>query len=153
MVLIRGMERSADVPAFQRMNHSRISGGSLVHGAGLSRGQIGKGDGNGTTNAESSYELKNMAAEAATGEWLAIVDADCIPQQSWLKVLRQAIARSPQWLQSAPGFCIRAARAWRGSCLLSRSYLGSQPPGPHGLHFRKRCLFSWRPPSAPSASS
>lgn len=34
--------------------------------------------------AESSYELRNQAVDAATGDWLAIVDADCIPQRSWL---------------------------------------------------------------------
>lgn len=46
-------------------------------------------------DAESSYELKNRAVEAATGDWLAIVDADCIPQRSWLRVLRAAIAEHP----------------------------------------------------------
>ena len=46
-------------------------------------------------DAESSYELKNRAVEAATGDWLAIVDADCIPQRSWLQVLRAAIAKYP----------------------------------------------------------
>jgi hypothetical protein len=43
-------------------------------------------------DAESSYELKNRAMETAVGDWLAIVDADCIPQRSWLQVLRAAIA-------------------------------------------------------------
>ena len=43
-------------------------------------------------DAESSYELKNQAVEFATGDWLAVVDADCIPQRSWLQVLRAAIA-------------------------------------------------------------
>jgi len=43
-------------------------------------------------DAESSYELKNRAAKAASGAWLAIVDADCIPERSWLQVMRAAIA-------------------------------------------------------------
>ncbi|MEO8096987.1 MAG: glycosyltransferase [Acidobacteriota bacterium] len=47
-------------------------------------------------DADSSYELKNQAANAATGEWLAIVDADCIPAESWLSTLRASINMHPQ---------------------------------------------------------
>lgn len=46
-------------------------------------------------DADSSYELKNRAVEAATGEWVGIVDADCVPHRSWLRALRESMARSP----------------------------------------------------------
>lgn len=82
-------------------------------------------------DAESSYELKNMAAEAATGKWLAIVDADCIPQQSWLKVLRQAIALFPavDAISSRTLYPGRS-RMERVLGLLSRSYLDPGSRGP-----------------------
>ena len=70
-------------------------------------------------DADSSYELKNLAVEAANGEWLAIVDADCIPQRSWLRVLRAAIVEYPDVAPSAPRPCIPVAHAWSaywGSC-------------------------------------
>lgn len=82
-------------------------------------------------DAESSYELKNLAAEAATGEWLAIVDADCIPQPSWLKVLRQAIARFPTVAAiSARTLYPARSRMERVLGLLSRSYLDPGRRGP-----------------------
>jgi hypothetical protein len=46
-------------------------------------------------DGETSYELKNRAVEAATGDWVAIVDADCIPRRSWLRALRASIGRNP----------------------------------------------------------
>jgi glycosyltransferase involved in cell wall biosynthesis len=82
-------------------------------------------------DAESSYELKNLAAEAATGDWLAIVDADCIPQRSWLQVLRGAIAEHPDVAAvSAKTMYPGRSRMERVLGLLSRSYLD---PGRSGL--------------------
>ena len=81
-------------------------------------------------DAESSYELKNRAAEAATGDWLAIVDADCIPQRSWLQVLRDAIAEHPAAAAiSAKTMYPGRSRMERMLGLLSRSYLD---PGRRG---------------------
>ena len=81
-------------------------------------------------DAESSYELKNRGVEAATGDWLAIVDADCIPQRSWLRALRATLA------QHADVAAVSAKTMYPGrSCmervlgLLSRSYLD---PGRRG---------------------
>lgn len=75
-------------------------------------------------DADSSYELKNRAIESATGNWLAIVDADCIPEQSWLQVLRAAIALNPD----AAAISSRTMYPGRSLLerllgLLSRSYL------------------------------
>lgn len=82
-------------------------------------------------DAESSYELKNRAVEAATGDWLAIVDADCIPQRSWLQVLRAAIVEHPDVAAiSAKTMYPGRSRMERMLGLLSRSYLD---PGRRGL--------------------
>lgn len=81
--------------------------------------------------AESSYELKNLAVEAANGEWLAIVDADCIPQRSWLHVLRAAIAEYPEVAAvSAKTLYPGRSRMERILGLLSRSYLDPARRGP-----------------------
>lgn len=75
-------------------------------------------------NAESSYELKNQAVEAASSDWLAIVDADCIPRRSWLRVLRAAIAEHPDVAAvSARTLYPGRSRMERILGLLSRSYL------------------------------
>ena len=82
-------------------------------------------------DAESSYELKNRAVEAATGDWLAIVDADCIPQRSWLQVLRAAIAEHPDVAAvSAKTMYPGRSRMERVLGLLSRSYLDPGRRGP-----------------------
>ena len=82
-------------------------------------------------DAESSYELKNRAVEAATGDWLAIVDADCIPQRSWLRVLRAAIAEHPDLAAvSAKTMYPGRSRMERVLGLLSRSYLDPGRRGP-----------------------
>lgn len=82
-------------------------------------------------DAESSYELKNRAVEAATGDWLAIVDADCIPQRSWLRVLRAAIAEHPDLAAvSAKTIYPGRSRMERVLGLLSRSYLDPGRRGP-----------------------
>ena len=75
-------------------------------------------------DAESSYELKNRAVEFATGDWLAIVDADCVPQSTWLKILRATIVRYPDAAAiSAKTLYPGRSRIERLLGLLSRSYL------------------------------
>ena len=82
-------------------------------------------------DAESSYELKNRAVEAATGDWLAIVDADCIPQRSWLRKLRADIAEHPDVAAiSAKTMYPGRSRIERVLGLLSRSYLDPGRRGP-----------------------
>ncbi|MDO9117002.1 MAG: glycosyltransferase [Nitrospira sp.] len=82
-------------------------------------------------DAESSYELKNRAVEAASGDWLAIVDADCIPSRSWLRVLRAAITEHPDTAAvSARTLYPGRSRLERILGLLSRSYLDPGRSGP-----------------------
>ena len=82
-------------------------------------------------DAESSYELKNRAVEAASGDWVAIVDADCIPHRSWLRVLRAAIAEHPDAAAvSARTLYPGRSRLERILGLLSRSYLDPGRSGP-----------------------
>lgn len=82
-------------------------------------------------DAESSYELKNRAVEAASGDWVAIVDADCIPHRSWLRVLRAAIAEHPEATAvSARTVYPGRSRMERILGLLSRSYLDPGRRGP-----------------------
>ncbi|MFN7922850.1 MAG: glycosyltransferase [Bryobacteraceae bacterium] len=68
--------------------------------------------------------------EAATGDWVAIVDADCIPGPSWLRVLRADLAANPE-AAAVSSRTMYAGRSWleRISGLLSRSYLD---PGRRG---------------------
>ena len=74
--------------------------------------------------AESSYELKNRAVEAATGDWVAIVDADCVPQRSWLRRLRGALAAHPTVAAvSSKTLYPGRTRMERVLGLLARSYL------------------------------
>ncbi len=85
-------------------------------------------------DAESSYELKNRAVEAAFGDWVGIVDADCIPHRSWLRVLRAAIAGHPDAAAvSARTVYPGRSRMERILGLLSRSYLDPGRSGP--THF------------------
>jgi glycosyl transferase family 2 len=82
-------------------------------------------------DAESSCELKNRAAEAATGAWLVIVDADCIPQRQWLQVIRATIAKHPAAAAvSAKTMYPGRSRMERVLGLLSRSYLDPGRRGP-----------------------
>lgn len=82
-------------------------------------------------DAESSYELKNRAVDAASGDWLAIVDADCIPRRSWLRVLRAALAEHPDAAAiSARTLYPGRSRMERVLGLLSRSYLDPGRRGP-----------------------
>lgn len=83
------------------------------------------------SDAESSYELKNRAVESVSGDWVAIVDTDCIPQKSFLKVLRTTIAQHPDVAAiSAKTLYPGRSRMERLLSLLSRSYLD---PGRRGL--------------------
>ncbi len=82
-------------------------------------------------DAESSYALKNAAVDAARGEWVAIVDADCIPQRSWLRILHTTIARHPEVAAiSARTMYPGRSRMERVLGLLSRSYVDPARRGP-----------------------
>ncbi len=79
----------------------------------------------------TSYELKNLAVEAASGEWVAIVDADCIPQRSWLRRLRATVAAHPNVAAvSARTVYPGRSRMERVLGLLGRSYVDPARRGP-----------------------
>ena len=81
-------------------------------------------------DAKSSYELKNRAVEASTGDWVAIIDADCIPHRSWLKVLRTDMTEYPD-IAAVSARTLYPGRSLmeRVLGLLARSYLD---PGRRG---------------------
>lgn len=82
-------------------------------------------------DAESSYELKNLAVEAATGDWVVLVDADCIPKHSFMQRLRGAIVAHPDVAAiSAKTLYPGRSRMERVLGLLSRSYLDPGFRGP-----------------------
>jgi len=82
-------------------------------------------------DSESSYELKNRAVEESTGDWLALIDADCVPDRNWLQVVRAAIADFPDMAAlSARTMYPGRSRTERVLSLLSRSYLDPGRRGP-----------------------
>jgi len=82
-------------------------------------------------DAESSYELKNLAVEAAIGDWVVIVDADCIPRHSFIQRLGAAMAMQPEVAAiSAKTLYPGRSRMERVLGLLSRSYLDPGHCGP-----------------------
>ena len=82
-------------------------------------------------DAGSSYELKNRAVEAVESEIVAIVDADCIPNRNWLRLLMATMNEHPEVVAVSgrtkyPG----GTMLERILCLLTRSYLD---PGRKGV--------------------
>ena len=75
-------------------------------------------------DADSSYELKNRAVEAVDSEVVAIVDADCIPNKSWLRLMMTAMNERSE-ITAVSGRTMYPGRTMmeRVLCLLSRSYL------------------------------
>ncbi len=80
--------------------------------------------------ARTSYGLKNHGVRAAQTPLVAIVDADCIPNESWLTRLMAAFERYPD-AAAVSGRTIYPGRSTveRMLALLSRSYLD---PGGRG---------------------
>lgn len=80
--------------------------------------------------AESSYELKNLAVDAASGDWIAIVDADCIPNAGWLRAWRAHIAAHPNAaVISAKTKYPGRTRLERLLSLLTRAYIDPSGTG------------------------
>jgi len=82
-------------------------------------------------DADSSYALKNEAVRAASGDWVAIVDADCIPGPTWLSTLRSSIARNP----SAAAISSKTTYPGRSTLerilsLITRSFIDPGRQGP-----------------------
>lgn len=73
---------------------------------------------------QESYPLKNHGVEAASAEYVAILDADCIPDRTWLRRLL-CVLRADARLAAVSGRTVYRDDSYssRVSALLSRSYL------------------------------
>jgi hypothetical protein len=71
-----------------------------------------------------SYRRKNEGVLAACGEWIALLDADCVPAVHWIdSLLRAAAADSGADAFSGPTFYAGGSLATRVLSLLARGYL------------------------------
>ena len=89
-----------------------------------------------------SYPLKNHGVEAASGELVAILDADCIPEPSWLRRLVTALRENPRLgavsgktVYPDPSFCARVC------ALLARSYIDPGHAGATRFIAINNCAF------------
>lgn len=73
---------------------------------------------------KESYPLKNHGVQAAAAEYVAMLDADCIPDPTWLRRLLTVLRENPA-LAAASGRTVYSDRSFsaRVSALLARSYL------------------------------
>jgi cellulose synthase/poly-beta-1,6-N-acetylglucosamine synthase-like glycosyltransferase len=81
--------------------------------------------------AGGSYALKNAGVEAADGELVAVLDADCMPESGWLAALSAALERHPEasavsgrTFYPGDGFLVRTL------ALLDRAYVDPGRAGP-----------------------
>jgi glycosyl transferase family 2 len=79
----------------------------------------------------ASYAVKNAGVAAAKSEFVAVLDADCVPQPHWLANMLAAIRADPKvgvvsgrTVYPGETFAIRAC------ALLGRSYIDPGAPGP-----------------------
>ena len=72
----------------------------------------------------ASYALKNEAVRLASGDYVAILDADCIPERSWLRLLIGTLRAHPK-AAAVSGKTVYPGSAFsvRVCALLARSYL------------------------------
>lgn len=79
----------------------------------------------------SSYELKNAAVQAASSEFIAMIDADCVSRPDWLRRLLDSLRRHPR-AAAVSGKTTYGGRslAVRISSLLSRAYSNPGGEGP-----------------------
>lgn len=84
-----------------------------------------------SVEADSSYALKNAGVEATQADWVALVDADCVPGPGWLSRLWTAIRADPE-LAAVSGITTYPGRnrLERFLGLLGRSYADPGRSGP-----------------------
>jgi hypothetical protein len=80
---------------------------------------------------ESTRELMNRAARAATGEWIALLDGDCAPTPSWLAAAVDAMRAHPEAAAVSGRTVYPNERlSYRVLAALSRSFLDPGREGP-----------------------
>jgi hypothetical protein len=89
-----------------------------------------------------SYPLKNHGVEAASGEYVAILDADCIPDSTWLRRLLR-ILRDNSRLAAVSGRTVYPGDSFsaRVCALLARSYLDRGRVAPTRFIAINNCAF------------
>jgi len=89
-----------------------------------------------------SYPLKNHGVAEAAGEFVAILDADCIPEPGWLRLLVAALRENPK-LGAVSGKTIYPAASFsaRVCALLARSYIDPGHAGATRFIAINNCAF------------
>ena len=79
----------------------------------------------------SSYELKNVAVQAASSRFIAMLDADCTPRSDWLRRVLEFLRTHPE-AAAVSGMTIYGGKSLsvRLSSLLSRAYSNPGNDGP-----------------------
>jgi hypothetical protein len=78
----------------------------------------------------ASHYLKNVAVAAASSEFIAMLDADCVPRPDWLRRLLDSLRKHPQAAAISGKTTYPGASLWaRINSLLSRAYVD---PGGYG---------------------
>jgi glycosyltransferase involved in cell wall biosynthesis len=73
---------------------------------------------------DGSYSLKNAGVQAAAGDLIAILDADCVPAPDWIWRLVDAFRRNTDIVVVSGRTAYEGERFWeRAAALLTRSYL------------------------------
>lgn len=91
---------------------------------------------------KESYPLKNHGVEAASAEYVTILDADCIPDPTWLRRLLRVLRENAK-LAAVSGRTVYPDESYsaRVSALLSRSYLDRGRAGATQFIAINNCAF------------
>ena len=93
-------------------------------------------------HGNSSYDLKNVAVEAASSEFIALLDADCVPGRDWLRRMLDALRQHPQAsVISGKTTYSDGSLSVRMNALLSRAYLDPGGSGPTRFIADNNCGF------------
>jgi hypothetical protein len=88
-----------------------------------------------------SFPRKNQGVRAASGDWVALLDADCIPSPAWLRSLIAAADSNPETAAvSGPTFYSGRDLTSRVLSLLARAYLDPGVDGETRYIANNNCL-------------